>query len=228
MNNAPRIYTYKITFEEVPYYYYGVHKEKSFNEEYWGSPVTHKWCWILYNPKKQILELFEYSDEGWLEAVNIEYRLIKPVYQTEKWCLNENCGGKTSLKILRDNGIAQFNMKNGIHAQTIEDRIEMGKKIWKDGKGLASLSDEQRKYNAALGGATGAGGKVVGNLMKKQSRGIFALSKNELSKNGKIGAKNTNSQIWKCTITGYTSTSGGLSRYQKSKKIDTINRIKIN
>ena len=24
----PRIYTYKITFEEVPYYYYGVHKEK--------------------------------------------------------------------------------------------------------------------------------------------------------------------------------------------------------
>jgi hypothetical protein len=48
----PRIYTYKITFEEVPYYYYGVHKEKTFNEEYWGSPVTNKWCWEFYTPKK--------------------------------------------------------------------------------------------------------------------------------------------------------------------------------
>ena len=52
---SPRIYTYKITFEEVPYYYYGVHKEKRFNEEYWGSPHTNKWAWEFYTPKKQIL-----------------------------------------------------------------------------------------------------------------------------------------------------------------------------
>jgi hypothetical protein len=48
----PRIYVYKITFLEVPYYYYGVHKEKYFNEEYWGSPVTHKWVWDFYTPKE--------------------------------------------------------------------------------------------------------------------------------------------------------------------------------
>jgi hypothetical protein len=48
----PRIYTYKITFEEVPYYYYGSKKEKVFDEEYCGSPVTNKWCWELYTPKK--------------------------------------------------------------------------------------------------------------------------------------------------------------------------------
>ena len=60
---SPRIYTYKITFEEVPYYYYGVHKEKIFEEEYWGSPVTNKWAWELYTPKKQILQFFDYTDE---------------------------------------------------------------------------------------------------------------------------------------------------------------------
>ena len=57
---SPRIYLYKITFEEVPYYYYGVKKEKYFNEEYWGSPYTNKWCWELYTPKKQILQFFDF------------------------------------------------------------------------------------------------------------------------------------------------------------------------
>jgi hypothetical protein len=92
-SQSPRIYLYKITFEEVPYYYYGVHKEKYFNDDYWGSPKTNKWCWELYTPKKQILEIFEFSDEGWLEANKVEERLIKPYFNTDKWCLNENCGG---------------------------------------------------------------------------------------------------------------------------------------
>ena len=107
----PRIYTYKITFEEVPYYYYGSKKEKYFNEEYWGS--------------------------------------------------------------------------------------------------------------------TGAGGRVVGKMMYEQERGIFSLSEMQLSENGKLGAKNTNSQKWQCTITGHISTSAGLSNYQKSRKIETFNRIRL-
>ena len=100
----PRIYTYKITFEEVPYYYYGVHKEKRFNEYYMGTPYTNTWCWELYTPKKQILELFEYSDDGWLEANLVEDRLIRPFYNTDKWCLNESCGGRISLQVLRETG----------------------------------------------------------------------------------------------------------------------------
>jgi len=100
-SQSPRVYTYKITFEEVPYYYYGVHKEKVFNEEYWGSPKTNKWCWELYTPKKQILEFFEFSDKGYLQANLVEDRLIRPVLNNE-WCLNESCGGVRSLKILRE------------------------------------------------------------------------------------------------------------------------------
>ena len=103
-SQSPRIYIYKITFEEVLYYYYGVHKEKTFNDYYMGSPVTHKWVWDFYTPKKQILEVFPYTDEGWLEAQKVETRLIKPFYNTDKWCLNENVGGSISLKISRDTG----------------------------------------------------------------------------------------------------------------------------
>ena len=90
-SQSPRIYIYKITFEEVPYYYYGVKKEKYLNEEYWGSPYTNKWCWELYTPQKQILEVFPYTDEGWKEANKVEKRIIKQFYNADRWCLNENC-----------------------------------------------------------------------------------------------------------------------------------------
>lgn len=226
MNNQPRVYTYKITFEEVPYYYYGSHKEKRYNEYYMGSPVTNKWCWELYSPKKQILELFKFNDDGYVECRKVEDRLINPVLN-DPWCLNERCGGSYSLKIRREVGIQQFILKKGIHSQTKQERVEMGKQLWYSGKGLASISENEWKYNASLGGATGAGGKVVGKMMYEQKKGIFSLSKTELSENGKLGAKNTNSQKWQCTITGYISTSAGLSNYQKSRKIDIINRIKI-
>lgn len=129
-SQSPKIYLYKITFEEVPYYYYGVKKEKYYNQEYWGSPYTHKWVWEFYTPKKQILQIFPYTDEGWLEAKEIEERLIKPFYQTDRWCLNENCGGKISLEFLRENG----------------------KRNYMRGTGLAVITKEDRKKNSSIGG----------------------------------------------------------------------------
>ena len=88
-SQSPRIYTYKITFEEVPYYYYGMHEEKKYDEEYWGSPKTNKWAWVLYTPKKQILETFDTRKD----AYDVEKRLIKPVYNVDKWCLNASVAG---------------------------------------------------------------------------------------------------------------------------------------
>jgi len=40
--NEPRIYTYKITFEEIPDWYWGVHKERYFGEPYLGSPKNQQ------------------------------------------------------------------------------------------------------------------------------------------------------------------------------------------
>ena len=148
----PRIYTYKINFEEVPYYYYGSKKEKYYNQEYWGSPYTHKWCWQFYTPKKQILEFFEYSDEGWLKAQETEKQLIKPFYRNDKWCLNENCGGKISLKVSSKNGSRTKENGTGIFSLTKEERSQnskksgkiSGKKCYETKTGVFSLTPEER------------------------------------------------------------------------------------
>ena len=124
-SQSPRIYTYKITFQEVPYYYYGVHKERYFNEKYFGSPITHKWCWKLYTPKKQILQFFDFTDEGWLEAQEVEKRLIRPFYNTDKLCLNESCGGVISLEVSRKNGILVRELGLGMFSMSEERKIEV-------------------------------------------------------------------------------------------------------
>lgn len=186
-SQSPRIYIYKITFEEVPYYYYGVHKEKVFGEEYWGSPYTHKWCWEFYTPKKQILQLFEFTDEGWLEANLVEDRVIKPFYQTDKWCLNESCGSRISLEIKRNTGrkvgLQHKENKTAIFALTPEKRIENGKIYGKiSGKisyemkvGVHNLTPEQRTINGKKGGA------ISGKNNRDNRIGIFSYTKEEKS-----------------------------------------------
>lgn len=232
-SKSPRIYIYKITFEEVPYYYYGVKKEKYFNEKYFGSPKTNKWCWEYYTPKKQILEFFNYSDDGWEEANKIEQRLIKPFYNTDKWCLNESCGGFVSLNVNRETGrkCGKFAYENklGIFSIPKEEKMRIGKKqglkLKTEKKGIFSIDKETHIKNCKRGG------KTQGNLHKQNKTGFFTLSKEQLSKNGKVGgilgSKTTNSQKWMCTITGYITTSGPLTKYQRKRNIDIINRIKI-
>ena len=226
-SQSPRIYIYKITFIDTPYYYYGVHKEKGYNEEYWGSPVTHKWCWELYTPEKQILELFDYTDEGWLEAQEVEKRLIKPFYQTDNWCLNENCGGVISLEISKINGKITKELNMGIFSRTEEqkkeDRSKGGKNGGKRGGkkvkglevGIFNRTEEQKTLDSRKGAL----------ILKELNLGINALTYEQLSENGKkggkIAAKKLNSQKWKCKVTGYISTPAGLSHYQKVRDIDT-------
>ena len=249
--NSPRIYTYKITFEEVPYYYYGVHKEKKFDEYYMGSPKTNKWAWSFYTPKKQILQLFEYTNDGWMKALEIENQLIKPFYIADKWCLNANCGlelslmarsknGKKAAKVNKEKGTAIFPLtpdqrkqigedsykrKVGIHTLTSEERSEYGKQSAKKRKemntGIFKLTPEQLSVNARLAGLKTFENKV----------GIHALTSEQLSEYGKIGGKKgaeaINGQRWICLETGFISTPGGLSHYQRKRGIDKTKRKRL-
>lgn len=288
----PRIYTYKITFEEVPYYYYGVHKEKKFNDEYMGSPRTHKWCWELYTPKKQILEFFEYDDTGFLKAQEIEKQLIKPVYQTDKWCLNENCGGRISIRISKLTGKRSYELGIGLFSRTYEDISNQGKingtRTFIEKTGIHSLSPEEIQINAILGGEKcrdlklgihglsdeqrSENAKKAGTISYEKMVGIHSLSSEQKSKIGRIGGtiggktafenklgcfslspeerteisrkvglkaksektgmfamtleekselmKKTNSQKWRCLITGHIANAGNLAKFQKSRGID--------
>jgi hypothetical protein len=192
-SQSPRIYTYKITFEEVPYYYYGSKKERYFDEEYWGSPVANKWCWEFYTLKKQILELFDYTDEGYIKAQEVEGRLIKHVYNTDKWCLNANClgvfsieqkrkagkiGGKIGGKIV---GLNHKENKTSIFSLTPEQRKENSRKGGNTCKklklGICGMSKDQIKENV----------KKSHETQRKNNSGFFGMSKEEKSLAGKIG-----------------------------------------
>jgi hypothetical protein len=230
---SPRIYTYKITFEEVPYYYYGVHKEKVFEEEYWGSPVTNKWAWELYTPKKQILEFFDYSDECWMKANEIEQSIIKRFYNTDKWCLNQACGRVLPLALLRQlgrenglkNGPKSFELKKGIHSLSSGEKSKYAKISGTRNKenkiGVHSRTKEQMIQDGRKGG------KVTGKKHKENKTGVCGRSKEKMTEDGKKGGKIVCSQVWECTVTGHRSNPGGLSTYQKARGIDTSNHIRI-
>ncbi len=228
-SQSPRIYLYKITFEEVPYYYYGVHKEKVFNEEYWGTPITHKWCWEFYTPKKQILQLFDFTDEGWMKSQEVEKRLIKPFFNTDKWCLNESCGGNFSLEQKskagkmggKISGKKSKENKTGVcgrsKEQMSEDGRRGGQKIKELGLGIFSLSPEQRSENS----------KKAGKLNYELGIGIHGRTKQKVIEDAKKAAKVINSQKWMCLETKFVSTFGPLTRYQRKRNIDTSKRVRI-
>ena len=239
-SQRPRIYTYKITFEEVPYYYYGVHKEKRYNEYYMGSPVTNKWCWELYTPKKQILEIFEFSDEGWIEARKIEIRVINQ-FLNDKWCLNENCGGIMSLEVSRKNGKKCAELKLGVHSFTKEerrkialksvktnkrngtgiygiskeDRIKLAKELNDAGSGFSSIPIENRKQNSSIGGLK----------CKELKIGIFNLTKEEMSENGKkVGQWNKENKSKEFKVTSPTGEIITSKNIREFCKINNLNR----
>lgn len=131
----------------------------------------------------------------------------------------------------------------GIHAQTKEEKIELGKKVRDLGLGVHALTKEEKIENGKKGGKTtyekGVGAfarpkekisedsKRGGRTAYEKGVGCFARSKEEMSKDSKKGGKTTGSQKWQCTITGYVSTPGALTRYQKARGIDPSNRIRI-
>jgi len=91
-------YIYKITFEETPHFYIGVrkHQDPKNDNEYLGTPYTHKNYWEIYTPKKQILWIYE----DWKSAAKVEKILIKENWQN-KYCLNMNIGGIVSTELWR-------------------------------------------------------------------------------------------------------------------------------
>jgi len=216
----PRIYTYKITFEEVPYYYYGSKKEQYFNEYYMGSPYTHKWCWELYTPKKQILELFDYTDEGYEKCRKVEDRLIGPVLN-DHICLNENCGGTISLEVHRKTGRKVKELGLGIHAQTIEEKRELGRKLHELGIGIHGLTKEQMSKNGKISG------KISGKLTYELGTGIHSQTPEQRIENGKKGGAISGNQKWKCLETGFITNAGNLTKYQRVREIDTSNRVRV-
>ena len=212
-----------------------------------GSPVTHKVFWELYTPKKEYIKFFEYSDNGYSEAIKFEGSLIKPVYKIDSLCLNEHCGGVLSPESSRRGGTTTYKRGVGIFSRSKEKKVEDGKKggnttynrgvgtfarskeqitkdskkagkvSYKRGAGFHALSKEERKKN----------GEKSGRSMVELKIGIHGLTEEEKTVNRKKGAAAQHGQRWQCTITGFVSTPTGIAKFQKNRGIDPSNRIRI-
>ena len=98
------------------------------------------------------------------------------------------------------------------------------------------FSDETRKKAIQSCRQKGAGrfdSKLQSELGKKAAEknrvnGAGAFFDKAIQSNaGKVGSKITNSQRWRCTVTGHITTSGPLTCYQKARGIDPCNREKV-
>jgi len=91
-------YIYKITFEETPHFYVGVrkHPDPKNDNDYLGTPYTHKNYWEIYTPKKQILWVYD----DWEFACKVEKSIISKNWQN-KYCLNMNIGGIVPTDLCR-------------------------------------------------------------------------------------------------------------------------------
>jgi hypothetical protein len=93
----------------------------------------------------------------------------------------------------------------------------VGNKNKNEKRGIFGLTEEEEREIKVLGG----------NSVKEQKKGIFSMTKEEWSEVGKMGASVTNAQRWICTETGFVTTPGNLSQYQRARGIDTSKRKRI-
>jgi len=200
----PRIYTYKITFPNQGWWYWGAHKEKKAGEEYNGSPKVHsdKWSWFEY--EKQILE---YHDT-WEDCLKVEARLIMPDLNNPM-CLNEGCNGFISEAYASLGGERcprEVQVRNGLESQ--RKRREDGVHPW-----LGQTKEERVEL-----------GKKVGRHSWETQTGSHSP---ELTKQRHDKLRAMNYSRWRCLVTGYITSPGPLSRYQRKRGIDTSMREKV-
>jgi len=252
----PRIYTYKITFEEVSYWYWGVHKERCYNDGYLGSPVTHRWMWDFYTPKIQILEVFPYTEEGWKEAQLIEKRLIRADLN-KFFCLNENSGGVISLAICSESGKKGAKILHSekneqgksahvmrIHAKKDElgrstHGVKVAKRLMELKVGVTARTPQQMTEHGKKGMAAMRAVLTPAQMRENSRKGAELLNSTLTleqkieygrkggKKGGKKGSANTNSQRWKSTIDGFISNAGAVASHNKARGWDPAARVRI-
>jgi len=84
-------YTYTIWFVDG-YYYHGYAKSRGrdpLTDGYFGTPITNKGKWLTTMYWKEITGTYETLEE----VTFAEQESIRPVFNTDLYCLNANCNG---------------------------------------------------------------------------------------------------------------------------------------
>ena len=98
-----KYYTYTIRFVDG-HYYHGYHKHEGVDpltDGYWGSPVTHKGKWLTTMYWKEVTGLYETIEE----VTFAEQESIRPVFNSDPYCLNANCNGVIPSDLARKGAV---------------------------------------------------------------------------------------------------------------------------
>ena len=172
-----------------------------------------------------------------IKAQEVEKRLIKPFYNNDPYCLNENVGGFVSLYSLSKLGKKLYETKSGMFSRTKEELYEdcskggkiVGNNHYKNGTGLFSLTEEQKFENRKKGG------KIQGLKSKELGLGIFSLTKEEQKeigrKYGKIGgavvAEKYSRSFTLVSPTGEIVTGKNLCKFCRDNNLTRANIQKV-
>jgi hypothetical protein len=113
-------YTYTIYFVDG-HYYHGYHKHQGVDplrDGYYGSPVTHKEKWLTTMHWKVITGLHESHSE----VQFAEQEAIRPVFNTDPYCLNANCNGIIPSELARK-GARKAGKKAGSDSKKNKKRV---------------------------------------------------------------------------------------------------------
>jgi len=221
---------------ELKEYYYVYYSYEEYGRGYFGSRT----CKCL--PEEDVKYFGSFSDKSFKPTKKI---ILKSDYATRKESVIDeiilhnyfevdinphfaNKSKQTSVKFYygckehsKKIGNDNAKLKRGFCGLSKEKRIEIGRK-----NGL-----KNKKNKTGFCGMTAEKRSKLGrkNALKNKENniGIFKMMSEELSKCGSKGGTKTCSQKWKCLVTGHISNPGGLSRYQKSKGIDNLQRVRI-
>lgn len=237
-----RIYTYKVTFEEIPHWYWGVHKEKRYDDGYLGSPVTHKWMWNFYTPRLQILEVFPASEEGWKQALLLEERLIRPDLNNPL-CLNESIGPRVSLRSLEKGRETQKSKGVGIYSEQVRKKAR--DRQYALGVGVHDPVNQQKGrdtqmrlkvglFDPANLGKGAETQRVVGvGVFDPENR----IKAHKVCEELKVGVYNPETgrkgglaaakQVWESTIDGFRGRACNVAMHNKANGWDPAARVRI-
>ena len=131
---------------------------------------------------------------------------------------------------------------NGLTGCALEGSRRAHKERDENGKSLLGVRNAQRMHRERNEEGKSLLALRVNEIIhsKKDSRGKSLLGvenakrnfHSEVDENGKDvksvqRAKELNSQRWMCTVTGFVTSPGSLSHYQKARGIETINRVRV-
>lgn len=158
------------------------------------------------------------------------------------WVTRKQSGIGTGISNEKYKQIFEEQKKNkiGIFSLTTEQRSEIGKKVGnyvKENKiGIFALTTEQRSEQRKKEHASRdpelkqQALNKLWNGSKNYWDNLTPEQRSEIAKKQYANIppeKRTHNQKWQCTETGYITSPGALSRYQKKRNIDTSNRIRL-